>query len=186
MIVNCMHMQAHASNGLTTIIYLRIQRKKKQPNNSPIQVRAGFSWSDILHSPATAQRESLTHMLHRKSIQDLFSRATRVSLYQPLMNTFKCQKFTEKLMQSKTSVFVDSCINLWNMYKYLFTFNVFLKSSQANIIVFIQLYTLPRQNGVVIYKATNQRHIEHLYLVYIIRTDGIDGIRRLIILTQTL
>lgn len=29
MIVNCMHMQAHASNGLTTIIYLRIQRKKK-------------------------------------------------------------------------------------------------------------------------------------------------------------
>lgn len=186
MIVNCMHMQAHASNGLTTIIYLRIQRKKKQPNNSPIQVRAGFSWSDILHSPATAQRESLTHTLHRKSIQDLFSRATRVSLYQPLMNTFKCQKFTEKLMQSKTSVFVDSCINLWNMYKYLFTFNVFLKSSQANIIVFIQLYTLPRQNGVVIYKATNHRHIEHLYLVYIIRTDGIDGIHRLIIFTQTL
>lgn len=184
MIVNCMHMQAHASNGLTTIIYLRIQRKKKQLTDpSPSGV---FLVRHSTQSCYSTERESWTHMLHRKSIQDLFSRATRVSLYQPLMNTFKCQKFTEKLMQSKTSVFVDSCINLWNMYKYLFTFNVFLKSSQANIIVFIQLYTLPRQNGVVIYKATNQRHIEHLYLVYIIRTDGIDGICRLIIFTQTL
>lgn len=173
MIVNCMHMQAHASNGLTTIIYLRIQRKKKPQQLTDPGPSGVFLVRHSTQSCYSTERVFDTYAPSEIDSRFVFQSYTcfLMLIYQPLMNTFKCQKFTEKLMQSKTSVFVDLCINLWNMYKYLFTFNVFLKSSQANIIVFIQLYTLPRQNGVVIYKATNQRHIEHLFLVYIIRTD---------------